>query len=31
MIAYGDLLELVLERNPFHQARLAGWEPGEYR
>ena len=26
MIAYGDLLELVLERNPFHQARLAGWD-----
>ena len=28
MIAYGDLLELVLERNPFHQARLAGWDRG---
>ena len=26
MIAYGDLLDLVLERNPFHQARLAGWD-----
>jgi len=26
VIAYGDLLELVLERNPFHQARLAGWD-----
>ena len=28
MIAYADLLELVLERNPFHQARLAGWDRG---
>jgi phenylacetate-CoA ligase len=26
VIAYGELLELVLERNPFQQARLAGWE-----
>ena len=26
MIAYGDLLELVLARNPFHRARLAGWD-----
>jgi phenylacetate-CoA ligase len=26
VIAYGDLLELVLARNPFHQARLAGWD-----
>ena len=28
MIAHADLVELVLERNPFHRARLAGWEPG---
>ena len=28
MIAYADLVELVLERNPFHQARLAGWDRG---
>ncbi len=28
MIAYDELLELVLARNPFHQARLAGWERG---
>jgi phenylacetate-CoA ligase len=26
VIAYGDLLDLVLTRNPFHQARLAGWD-----
>jgi len=26
VIAYGELLELVLARNPFHQARLAGWD-----
>jgi phenylacetate-CoA ligase len=26
VIAYGDLLELVLARNPFWQARLAGWD-----
>jgi phenylacetate-CoA ligase len=26
VIAYADLLELVLERNPFWQARLAGWD-----
>ena len=26
MIAYGDLLELVLASNPFWQARLAGWD-----
>jgi phenylacetate-CoA ligase len=26
VIAYAELLELVLERNPFHQARLAGWD-----
>jgi phenylacetate-CoA ligase len=26
VIAYGELLELVLERNPFWQARLAGWD-----
>jgi phenylacetate-CoA ligase len=29
VIAYGDLLDLVLERNPFHQARLAGWDPSQ--
>ena len=28
MIAYGELLDLVLARNPFHQARLAGWDRG---
>jgi phenylacetate-CoA ligase len=27
VIAYGELLDLVLARNPFHQARLAGWDP----
>ncbi len=26
MIAYDELLELVLASNPFHQARLAGWD-----
>jgi len=26
VIAYGELLELVLARNPFWQARLAGWD-----
>ena len=26
MIAYGELLELVLARNPFQRARLAGWD-----
>ncbi len=26
MIVYDELLELVLARNPFHQARLAGWD-----
>jgi phenylacetate-CoA ligase len=27
VIAYAELIELVLARNPFHQARLAGWDP----
>jgi phenylacetate-CoA ligase len=26
VIGYGELLDLVLARNPFHQARLAGWD-----
>jgi phenylacetate-CoA ligase len=26
VIVYDELLELVLARNPFHQARLAGWD-----
>jgi phenylacetate-CoA ligase len=26
VIAYAELLDLVVARNPFHQARLAGWD-----